>query len=378
MVQSEKIRYGGERGFVIRKIFARKSEKNLGFSTSTPSAGLTLISLHYDNSLMKALQAAYPEHDFYEWCFGMVPRNFWKKNENYRRFFDWLGKKLNVKKLEDWYNVSGREIRENGGMNALASTRDSPLNALARAYPEHQWHGWMFKKAPQHFWNNDSNVREYVEWLEKDLGITSREQWYPVSVRTIKKKYGAGLINGLGDSVCELVMKVYPEHAWLPWKFDRARAGFWDVKANQRRFLEWLGKELKFQSMEDWYGVTREQIEEHGGSFHFEQISREKKHEKVDINGVDICCGLGISLLAHQYNSSVSAAVMAVFSEHRWIPWKFQAVHKGFWSSRDNQKAFFDYAAKEIGIKKPSDWYSVNYKTLAKLGGSHSRFFFFF
>ena len=49
---------------------------------------------------------------------------------------------------------------------------------------------------------------------------------------------------------------VYPEHKWLPWKFETCPRNFWADIKNQREFMDWAGKELKLQDMSDWYNVT--------------------------------------------------------------------------------------------------------------------------
>jgi hypothetical protein len=57
----------------------------------------------------------------------------------------------------------------------------------------------------------------------------------------------------------------------LPWKFNKAPKDFWNNKDNQRKFLDWLGKELGFKEMSDWYKVRVEDILQHGAgiSLHY-------------------------------------------------------------------------------------------------------------
>ena len=53
-----------------------------------------------------------------------------------------------------------------------------------------------------------------------------------------------------------MLSQVYPDYEWLPWKFDTVPRNFWLDVNNQRKFLEWAGKELKIKDMSDWYNVT--------------------------------------------------------------------------------------------------------------------------
>ena len=51
---------------------------------------------------------------------------------------------------------------------------------------------------------------------------------------------------------------VYPEYDWLPWRFVKCTQQFWGDVKNQRKFMDWAGKELNVQDMSDWYKVTTE------------------------------------------------------------------------------------------------------------------------
>jgi hypothetical protein len=53
----------------------------------------------------------------------------------------------------------------------------------------------------------------------------------------------------------ELLSAVYPEQEWLPWKFDWISQTYWEDINNQRKFLEWAGKQLNIKEMSDWYKV---------------------------------------------------------------------------------------------------------------------------
>ncbi len=48
---------------------------------------------------------------------------------------------------------------------------------------------------------------------------------------------------------------MFPEFEWLPWKFHVPK-GFWNDMNNQRNFVDWVGKQLKYKNREDWYKIT--------------------------------------------------------------------------------------------------------------------------
>ncbi len=60
----------------------------------------------YEGSLIKALITVYPEHNWKEWRFTNVPRNYWKDINHQRKYLDWLGNELQIHKYENWYDVN--------------------------------------------------------------------------------------------------------------------------------------------------------------------------------------------------------------------------------------------------------------------------------
>ena len=67
---------------------------------------------------------------------------------------------------------------------------------------------------------------------------------------------GSQLFSVIGPSISVILSKLYPEYNWLPWKFENGPKNFWGDVKNQRKFMEWAGKELKIKEMSDWYNVT--------------------------------------------------------------------------------------------------------------------------
>ena len=46
-------------------------------------------------------------------------------------------------------------------------------------------------------------------------------------------------------SLYQLLVAQYPTYDWLPWKFERVPRGYWSDISNQRKYMEWVSKELK-------------------------------------------------------------------------------------------------------------------------------------
>jgi hypothetical protein len=60
------------------------------------------------------------------------------------------------------------------------------------------------------------------------------------------------------------------EYEWVDWLFqlESVPMGFWKQLKNQLAFFDWVMKERKMQSLEDWYSVSVADIRGHGGSSH--------------------------------------------------------------------------------------------------------------
>lgn len=50
---------------------------------------------------------------------------------------------------------------------------------------------------------------------------------------------------------------MYEEYEWLPWKFETTPSNIWKDEKNQRKYLDWLAKELQFKSITDWYRLKQ-------------------------------------------------------------------------------------------------------------------------
>src|SRR5690349_13949990 len=122
-------------------------------------------------------------------------------------FFDWPHKELGYKYMDDWYNVTQENIHKNGGRGPLDSWyANSPSKALTSIYPEHNWEleksknkplqlrvshesqrkafsksiQMKLQKIPLRFWKNKENHTIFFDWLHKELGHLSMDDWYNV------------------------------------------------------------------------------------------------------------------------------------------------------------------------------------------------------
>lgn len=120
------------------------------------------------------------------------------------------------------------------------------------------------------------------------------------------------------------------------WKSSRVPNGFWNIKQNRLDYLNWLGAQLDFKKMDDWYGITKKQISEKGGG----------------------------GLLSH-FKDSPSKLVRSVYSEHPWVDEKFKRIQLGLRVKNDLERI-----GKQLGVNQMDDWYGVTVRDIHVMGGS--------
>jgi hypothetical protein len=91
-----------------------------------------------------------------------------------------------------------------------------------------------------------------------------------------------------------LLAEIYPEYDWLPWKFSVCPHNYWDNKENQRKFMDWAGKQMNVNDMSDWYNVTRKDL-----------------------------CSIGGRSLLMKYNNSRLRLLSEIYPKYDWNAEKF-------------------------------------------------------
>src|SRR5690242_6126939 len=139
---------------------------------------------------------------------------------------------------------------------------------------------------------NDINRREFFDELGHAMRYQSLESFYDITLESTKAFGGDALLqHAYNNSLFRALQDVYPSFAWNSEKFSQnisfelqqnrnqnvynlstkpdftlandldidthvSSRVYWSTKANQKKFLDWLGNELKLSNMEDWYSVT--------------------------------------------------------------------------------------------------------------------------
>lgn len=126
-----------------------------------------------------------------------------------------------------------------------------------------------------------------------------------------------------------------------PWLDGPVPAGYWDLRAHRRDYLCWLGQQLGYQSWEDWYQVSTDDVKRNRGG----------------------------GLMAMYWRSSIIVGLQDCFPEYAWKEWLFNACPRSFWRDRRNHRRYLDWLAEQIGIVRPEDWYDIANEDFGRHGG---------
>jgi hypothetical protein len=292
-------------------------------------SGGAMIENYYNGSISKMLADIYPEYDWDVRKFTQAPNGYWNDDQNCREFLEELGAKLGYKEMDDWYQLSNRELAMHGGGGGLNSRfNGSPLQMLRYFYPENDWLEFRFSSAPKGYWDSPDSLVRYMYWLGEVLEFNNMEDWYKVTQADFANNHGNAPITYHDSSPSAVVMAAFPEYDWLPWKFSTAPMNTWNNREIFAQYMDWTGEKLGYTKPDDWYRVEGKDFEYGGG------------------------------MLSH-YDGSPSKAVMDYLPDYDWKEWRFNHTSLSFWKSQNNRRRYMDWLGNKLGYQKPDDWYHV-------------------
>lgn len=236
------------------------------------------------------------------WLKGRVPSGYWDRVSNKRAYMRWLGKQLGYRRREDWYQISKQDFHCNYGGGLLANFyKDSPQKAVLDHFPDSPWKSWLFRSAPQGYWKDKKNRKAYMDWLAERLGVKTIDDWYQVSRAHFHTNSGGGLLaNYYGDSVFRALEEYAPRKKWQPWCFHTVPQGYWQDIDNRRTYMRWLGKQIGFTKLSDWYRLKRQDFSDHHGE----------------------------ALFVSYYNGSIYNALVDYRPKHKWSREKIRQARR--------------------------------------------------
>jgi len=162
-----------------------------------------------------------------------------------------------------------------------------------------------------------------IEFLEILTGqyITS---WTHLEIRELPKSV--------------LNSKMTSNTAWLSRKVPN---GYWDNREARTRYMDWLGRRLRFRKPEDWYQISAAHFRKNKGS----------------------------RLLTEYGNSPVRVVKDLIHNNHGWVTWRFANVPLDFWKDRRNRLAYIRWLGSQLRIREVGSWTKIKTPTVSKFYG---------
>lgn len=290
----------------------------------------------FHSSPSSILSFAYPHHPWTLYKFKIIPRSFsWSNMDNQLDYMLYLGRMLNYTTMKDWYQISFLQLSTFKGRALLALYGNSPRALVMSVFGNHPWEKFLFN-IPAHFYNDERNQREYMEWLGAcKLGYTKMEDWYKIDARAFEENNGVQLLSLFERSPPKAVIRIFPEHKWQVYKFKDTPNWYWREPTNQREFLEFVGSELGYTKMEDYYKISARAIKNCGGE-----------------------------TLTSYFGGSPSNCVMELFKEHHWNHFMFSSIPNGYWLDPNHRRSYMEWLGCKLGYVKMEDWYQIDQQHL--------------
>lgn len=101
----------------------------------------------YKGSVHAAVRGMHDwNHEWHNWRFVDLPRDYWKKKTNQKEYMVWLGKKLGLKSTEDLYSIKASDFEQNGGAGLLAEYKGSAPEVVLNVYSNLKLDKFKFKQ----------------------------------------------------------------------------------------------------------------------------------------------------------------------------------------------------------------------------------------
>lgn len=192
------------------------------------------ILRHYGNSLSRMLRGVYEEEEWEERRFKTVPKNYWKREENQRRFMDEVARKLGIEDEKGWYAVKLREIEEMGGGSMLDRRRNNLFETLRGVYPERKWR--MENSRAKRKLQCEERVKCALLKLQREFGIERKRDWYQLSKTQMAQLKGFGMISTCLEGS---LRRVHSEQKWNHAAFEVK-----NKQATQRRLTVMIRRRM--------------------------------------------------------------------------------------------------------------------------------------
>jgi len=100
--------------------------------------------------------------------------------DEHRMYLDSIGRKLGVKTLDDWYNISIVDLKPYNCHEVLAHYGNSLIQALTTMHPEHNWRIWKFNHSYNGLLTSDLDgitIPSMQSHADQNKGTEHKDSW---------------------------------------------------------------------------------------------------------------------------------------------------------------------------------------------------------
>ena len=278
---------------------------------------------------------------------------YFEKKENQQKYMDNLFKKLKLKSIEDWKNISTNQIIQNGGQNLLIYHYYNNIPFFLQSiYPNYPWTFDEFSLInSKEFFQSIFNQRIFIDNLYYKLKLKSIDEWFLIGAKKeIILNGGFHLIKFYLNDLFKLMSAIYPNfpienNEKKDMKKVKSKKYFEKIE-NQRNFMENLYKKFELNSLDDWLKISR---------------------KKLILNG-------GKNLIFYIYLNDYKKLLTTIFQDHKF---NFQFDHEilsrksknEYFKSIENQRNFMGNLYKKFELNSLDDWLNISKNRIIKEGG---------
>jgi hypothetical protein len=124
-----------------------------------------------------------------------------------RRKLDWFAENLGIKKQDEWYSVTLRQLCKIGGSSLTNTFKGSLLEALKCGYEEFEWNPILFKNSRLR-----DNKRQVLDYVAEKWNIETQQDWYHFIQNKLEN------MNFDSHWVIKALKSSYPEFIWKKLK----------------------------------------------------------------------------------------------------------------------------------------------------------------
>ena len=303
------------------------------------NGGKELLKL-YSNDMQRLFYSIYPNYPFsLEEIVKTNANNYFQSIENQKQFMDYLKNKFQLNSLDDWYQITRKQLKENGGKSLISYYYSNDMKLLlSTIYPHHNWNfNILIKLNSIGYFKSIENQQKFMDDLFKKLELKSIEDWNKVSMSSIINNGGKNLLYHYENDFNRCIRSIYSDIDWdsveKPRKTESIK--YFELIENQRLFMNYLYEKFKLNSLDDWITISKEKIIENGGKNLF------------------------------FYHQNIQSLLKEIFPFHQW---NFGSIFakKNYFHSILNQRLFFDNLFIKLKFKSLEDWKKITKNKLTK------------